>query len=70
MSTSDPNLLVLNAVHPREEAAEVSSHSTLLNGTPDTGFIARIANELFAALPGSLDVPSMPVDAGKLSPPA
>jgi cysteine desulfurase/selenocysteine lyase len=70
MSTSDPKLLVLNAVHPREEAADLSSHSPLPNGTPDTELIARIANELFAALSEPTDVPSMPVDVGKLSPPA
>ena len=74
MSTSDPNLLVLNAVHPREEAAEVSSHSTLPNGTPDTGFIARIANELFAALPGSLECSiecqCLQTQRRKLSPPS
>jgi len=72
MSTSDPTLLVLNAVHPRERAEEMSSHSTLPAGMPDTEFIARIANEHFAALPESTDIPvrSIPVDGGELSPPA
>jgi cysteine desulfurase/selenocysteine lyase len=65
MSTSDASQTVLA---PETDAARGTSlplSAPLPPGVPDPALLARMANEFFTALPGSLDVPaaSFPVDA-------
>ncbi len=69
MSTSDPKSLTLKAEQLRGDAVEVPSHGSLPGDVPAPELIARIANELFTALPESLDVPSTPVNETTFSPP-
>ncbi len=63
MSTSDPaQLFVAPDTNPRA-ATPVLHSGTLPTGGLDPVALARMANEFFTALPGSLDVPSSPMPA-------
>ncbi|MDE1175703.1 MAG: family 2A encapsulin nanocompartment cargo protein cysteine desulfurase [Edaphobacter sp.] len=69
MSTSDPQSLTVNAEQLRSDADAVPGHGPLAGDVPAPELIARIANELFTALPGSLDLPSALGNEATLSPP-
>jgi cysteine desulfurase / selenocysteine lyase len=63
MSTSDPTQLVVAQDTDPRTAASFPSAGTLPAGVLDPVVLARMANEFFTTLPGSLDVPSSPMAA-------
>ncbi|HEY1214616.1 MAG TPA: hypothetical protein VGE93_13380, partial [Bryobacteraceae bacterium] len=66
MSTSDPKSLVLNDERGLGEAPALPDRGSLPAGVLDPAVLARMANELFTALPPSLDVPQQ---AAAIDPP-
>ncbi|SNT12684.1 cysteine desulfurase / selenocysteine lyase [Granulicella rosea] len=61
MTTSDPSQLILTQdAAPNAGVAVPSFPGSLPAGLPDPLVIARMANELFSALPDSLSLPSQP----------
>ncbi|QEE29193.1 SufS family cysteine desulfurase [Terriglobus albidus] len=67
MSTSDPKSLVLNDERGLGEAPALPDRGSFPAGVPDPAVLARMANELFTALPSSLEVPQHP---SAIDPPA